>query len=153
MAQRHHTIQIAYGWDDEHLHRFHIYGKHYGIAYAGGMCFSDNAHQVYLNYFEFDVGDKFTYEYKFFKHWIVDIRIEKIKPSLSLKSIIYCSQGNGMPGVYKYDELEPTINLLKAIANADETTTLSDIRPFIDELNAVKFNRRYINHRLKSELV
>ena len=58
-----------------------------------------------------------------------------------------------MPGVHKYDELEPTLNLIKAIANADKSTTFGDIRPFVDELNAVRFNRDYINHRLQSELL
>lgn len=32
LAQLHHIIQISYGWDDDYLHRFHIYGKDYGIA-------------------------------------------------------------------------------------------------------------------------
>jgi hypothetical protein len=63
LAQLHHIIQIAYGWDDEHLHQFHIYGKDYGISYAGGIGFSDDAHKVLLDHFKFDVGDKFTYEY------------------------------------------------------------------------------------------
>ncbi|MBK9026058.1 MAG: hypothetical protein IPL69_19420 [Saprospiraceae bacterium] len=26
LADFHHVIQIVFGWDDEHLHRFHIYG-------------------------------------------------------------------------------------------------------------------------------
>ncbi|MCQ1912428.1 plasmid pRiA4b ORF-3 family protein [Escherichia coli] len=28
--------------------------------------------------FEFDVGDRFTYEYNFFEHWIHDIRVKAI---------------------------------------------------------------------------
>ena len=60
LAQLHNIIQIAYNWDDEYLHQFHIYGKDYGLSYAGGILFSDDARQVFLKDFEFDAGDKFT---------------------------------------------------------------------------------------------
>src|SRR5262249_33573292 len=32
IADLHYTIQIAMGWSDAHLHRFHIHGKDYGMA-------------------------------------------------------------------------------------------------------------------------
>lgn len=151
LAQLHRVIQIAYTWDDDHLHQFHIYGKDYGISYIGGMSFSDNAHKIFLDDFNFDVGDKFTYEYNFFEHCIVDIRIENIK-DISAQAFAYCTKGNGMPGASKYDEVEPTLDLLKALVNADDTTTVGDIRPLVDALNAVRFNRRVINRRLQIEL-
>ena len=31
LADLHHMIQIVNGWDDDHLHCFHIYGKDYGV--------------------------------------------------------------------------------------------------------------------------
>lgn len=34
LAELHQIIQIIFGWDNDYLHRFHIYGKDYGIAYA-----------------------------------------------------------------------------------------------------------------------
>lgn len=151
LASLHHIIQLAYDWDDDHLHQFHIYGKDYGISYVGGIAFADNAHEIFLDDFDFDVGDKFTYEYNFFEHCLVDIRIEKIKEASSQTSI-YCVTGNGMPGASKYDEIEPTLDLLKAIVNADDTTPIGDIRPLVDALNAVRFNRHAINHRLQIEL-
>ncbi len=150
LAQLHHIIQIVYNWDDEHLHQFHIYGKDYGISYIGGVAFSDNAHKVYWDDFDFDAGDKFTYEYNFFIHCMVDIRVERVEHSPT-KFYVFCIKGNGMPGASKYDEFEPTMKLLKAIAHADEQTTMGDIRPLVDALNAVKFNRHHVNHRLKSE--
>ena len=58
-----------------------------------------------------------------------------------------------MPGAKKYDETEPILNLLKMIVNADERITVGDIRPLVDALHAVRFNRHYINHRLQTELV
>lgn len=134
------------------MHQFHIYGKDYGISYLGGIAFSDNANQVFLDNFDFDSGDKFTYEYNFFKNWTIDTRIENIK-KLPSKSSIYCTKGNGMPGVRRHDEARPILNLLKVIVNADKTTTFGDIRPLVDAVNAVRFNQRLINNRLKSEVV
>ena len=93
LADFHHIIQIAYGWDDDHLHRFHIYGKDYGISYMGGIGFSDDARKVYIGDFEFDVNDKFIYEYNFFKHWFIDIRIENIK-DITTPKFVYCIKGN-----------------------------------------------------------
>src|SRR4051812_35901944 len=52
LAKLHHIIQIVYGWDNEHLHQFHIHGKDYGISYLGGIAFSDNADKIFLDDFE-----------------------------------------------------------------------------------------------------
>ncbi len=41
IADLHYILQIAFDWDNVHLHRFEIYGKEYGIWYDGGMSFSD----------------------------------------------------------------------------------------------------------------
>ena len=150
LAKLHQIIQIVCDWDDDHLHQFHIYGKDYGISYIGGLAYSDNAHKVFLDDFGFDVGDKFTYEYNFFMHYLVDIRVEDIKEAK--KPTFFCTKGNGMIGATKYDELDPTMNLLKAISDADEHTTVGDIRPFVEALNAVRFNRHHINYRLQNEL-
>jgi hypothetical protein len=151
LAKLHGIIQLAFGWDNEHLHQFHIYGKDYGISYSGGLAFNDNAYKVYLDDFGFELNDKFTYEYNFFIHRIVDLRIEKIK-NTSKKSQIYCVKGNGIPGASKYDEIEPTVALLKAIVNSNDNTTLADLKPCIDALNAVKFNKHYLNQLLRTEL-
>ena len=35
LAQLHHTLQIAFGWSDLHLHRFRIHGRNYGISRVG----------------------------------------------------------------------------------------------------------------------
>jgi hypothetical protein len=42
IADLHYAIQIAMGWSDAHLNRFHIHGKDYGVAHEGGLTFSDN---------------------------------------------------------------------------------------------------------------
>lgn len=106
LADLHYIIQSIYRWDDEHLHQFHIYGKDYGINYDGGLGYSDNAHKVYLDNFAFDVGDKFSYEYNFFKHLMHDIRVENIEESTITIESVSCTKGSGMPGADKLDEIK-----------------------------------------------
>lgn len=148
LADLHHIIQIVNGWGDDHLHCFHIYGKDYGIAYVGGLSFSDNPYSVYLDDFDFDVGDRFTYEYNFYEHWLHDIRIEAIETASTSPSAPFCVKGHGMPGATIYDEYERTMDLVKAIVDSDKSTTVGNIRCQIEALNAVRFNRKKVNHRL-----
>lgn len=63
ISDLHYSIQIAMGWDDEHLNQFIIRGKSYGVYHDGGISFSDNSKQVHLNDFQFRPQEKFTYEY------------------------------------------------------------------------------------------
>jgi len=78
IAELHATIQFAFGWSDSHLHCFVIHPKSYGIAYAGGMTFADDPHQVRLAAFGFRMGERFTYEYNFHLPWRHEIRVEQI---------------------------------------------------------------------------
>src|SRR3954454_23167680 len=80
IAQLHDYIQIAFAWIGEHLHRFRIQGKDYGIAYVGGISFDDNPHRVPLSCFRLHLREHFRYEYDFTAPWQVQIRLEKILP-------------------------------------------------------------------------
>ena len=42
MTDLHYTIQIAVGWSDIPLNRFHIHGKDFGVYHSGGMSFADD---------------------------------------------------------------------------------------------------------------
>lgn len=147
LAALHYIIQIVQGWGDDYLHQFHIYGKDYGISYDGGIGFPDNPFRVVIDDFSFNVGDRFTYEYNFFDHWLHDIRVEAIHEDSTLKTP-FCMSGHGMPGATAADEADKTLAFLGAILNADDSTTVVDIRPFIDDLDAVRFNRNKINRQL-----
>jgi len=129
----------------------------YGVYHDGGLTFSDDPYQVYLDDFEFDPLDKFTYEYNFFDHWLVDVRIEQIEESSLPTVAITCMQGNGMFGANKYDVMEAENNLLiavaKAIVRTKKAPTIDDVRPFADAVNAVRFNRHNINHHLQTDLL
>ncbi|HHL8272578.1 TPA: plasmid pRiA4b ORF-3 family protein, partial [Escherichia coli] len=103
LAALHFIFQIVQGWGDDHLHQFHIYGKDYGISYEGGIGFVDNPFRVVIDDFAFDAGDRFTYEYNFFEHWLHDIRVEAIYENSTLKAP-FCISGHGMPGATAADE-------------------------------------------------
>jgi hypothetical protein len=78
IAQLHAILQIAMGWEDEHLHRFHIHGRDYGIAYSGGLSFRDDPHQVRLADFRLRKGERFRYEYDLTDCWQHDVRLEQV---------------------------------------------------------------------------
>jgi hypothetical protein len=69
IAQLHRILQIAFAWGGEHLHRFRIHGKDYGIAYLGGISFKDDPKQVRLFEFGLRCRECFRYDYDFVANW------------------------------------------------------------------------------------
>jgi len=147
LASLHFIFQIAQGWGDDHFHQFHIYGKDYGIFYVGGIGFPDNPFRIVIDGFAFDTGDRFIYEYNFFEYWCHDIRVEAIHENSMLK-MPFCINGHGMPRATAADEADKTLAFLEAIVIANDSTAVGEIRSFVDELEAVRFNRNKINLQL-----
>ena len=148
LAELHFIIQIAQGWDDDYLHQFHIYGRDYGLSKPGACGFPDNSRQVLIDDFEFDIGDRFTYEYNFFESWLHDIRIEAVEEPSTRKRTPFCLGGNGMPGATQYDVYDRSMALLKCIVHGDQSLTVGDVRNHIEALNEVRFNRQKANKDL-----
>ena len=46
IADLHYTLQVAFGWSDEHLNRFVVHGREYGVAHPGGLWFRDDPDEV-----------------------------------------------------------------------------------------------------------
>jgi hypothetical protein len=63
IADLHATLQIALGWSDEHLNRFVIHGREYGVSHLGGIAFRDDPRQVCLADLGLRVRERFLYEY------------------------------------------------------------------------------------------
>jgi Plasmid pRiA4b ORF-3-like protein len=72
IADLHTALQITFGWDGSHLHRFVIHGREYGHDS------SLDPHEVRLRDLGLRVGERFTYEYDFTDYWVNDIRLEAI---------------------------------------------------------------------------
>ena len=74
-TQLHHIIQIAMGWDDDHLHIFRFYGKEYGIYYPGGKLYSDDPDDIRIDQFEFEPGNRIIDTYNFIDNHVHDNRV------------------------------------------------------------------------------
>jgi hypothetical protein len=93
IAQLHDILQIAFGWSDEHLNRFLIRGKPYGVWKPGGMGFDDNPNQVQLRDFHFRCKEVWVYEYDMTDWWQHEIRLEQILPLDPKKQYPICIAG------------------------------------------------------------
>ncbi|MCB2380470.1 plasmid pRiA4b ORF-3 family protein [Hymenobacter sp. BT635] len=93
LAELHHVFQVAMGWENWHLHSFKLWGKEYGIPYAGGIYFADDARRVHLGDFPWQVNDKFTYTYDFGDYWLHQVRVEQVLPPTALSAHPVCVSG------------------------------------------------------------
>jgi hypothetical protein len=78
LADLHHVIQVLMGWEDDHLHRFRIHGRDYGIAYIGEAIFAEDAAAVPLSRFAFRPSERCLYEYDFTAGWQIELRVERV---------------------------------------------------------------------------
>jgi len=65
VAQLHEVLQVAFGWEDEHLNRFEIRGREYGVYRDGGPLFTADASKVRLCDLKLRRLERFMYEYDF----------------------------------------------------------------------------------------
>lgn len=162
IADLHHTLQIAMGWEDAHLHQFIIRGKRYGISWLGGIFFSDNAHQVQLSDLRLRVNERFLYEYDFYDQWQHEIRLEKQLPFNPAKIYPVCIGGaraappEDCGGAWAFLELQQKYNewyIAQRILEIIEAEYIGEYREELKTfqywLKADKFDRRSVNQRLK----
>jgi hypothetical protein len=157
IAGLHRVIQILMGWDDDHLHRFRIHGRDYGIAYAGGPSFGEDAAAVPLSWFRFRATERFLYEYDFTAGWQVEVRVEKVSPAAlgEIDHIPVCIAGrepgppDGCDGPRKHaerrhdmavremaDDMDAVVAVPRRVADSDDAV-LSDPGVFSDFRDAV----------------
>jgi len=168
IADLHYCLQISFAWSDSHLHQFIIYGKAYGLYYAGGMHFSDDANQVYLDQFQLRLNERFIYQYNFNDDWEYELRLEKILPINTKYEYPLCSAGNrtappedcGGPEAFmalleqnqSHYSLEwRLLDLVEDYKNGEKD--LGDFREEVEDLRfwatAYKFDKKSTNRKLK----
>ena len=76
VAQFHEALQVAFGWDDQHLNRFEIRGREYAVYRDGGGMIGIDARGVRLDSLNLRRLERFLYEYDFGDGWIHDLRLE-----------------------------------------------------------------------------
>ncbi|MET7706577.1 plasmid pRiA4b ORF-3 family protein [Micromonospora sp. NPDC005413] len=108
LADLHDIIQVAFGWDDSHLHGFETAYGDFGVADRELGHRADSS--VTLEQVAAGVGDRFRYTYDFGDDWAHEIVVEKV---LSRQPIAYprCTGGRRAAppedcgGVWGYAEL------------------------------------------------
>ena len=163
IAQLHDTLQIAFGWNDEHLHQFLIHGKPYGIWMPGGISFYDNPHRVQLRHFHFRHKETFVYEYDLTDWWQHEIRLEQVLPLDPAKRYPTCVAGKrrgpleDCGGLWAFMELQdkyPLWEVLPQFAQLllDHRDDLDDHREELRRLAywvvRENFDRQAVNRRL-----
>ena len=93
IADLHYILQIAMGWSNEHLNRFTIHGKHYGVYHPGGIIFNDDPAQVCLADLQLREREKFLYEYDLSARWQHQLRVEAIAYSDQPSPVALCLAG------------------------------------------------------------
>ena len=167
IADLHYTIQIAFGWSDEHLNMFHIHGQDYGVYHEGGISFSTDPDRVRLRDFKFRDNERFRYEYNFSDCWQHEVRIEA-REALKERRVYPCCIGGqrrappeecGGPLAFmsRWDEIPRQVDdLLEDIRDDLEANDLEAIRDRADYIEELRewltldsFDRRAVNRRLK----
>ena len=152
LAELHQIIQLSMGWDDEYLHQFRVYGKDYGIHYEGGPCFRDDPRLVLINQFEFDEGDRFTYEYNFIESRLCDLRIEKIEECEVELSPPKCIGGSRLFHEYpvrsQFDIISDMVPLIEKLMMKVTKPRLRKAKALSEEYQSIMVSRKYINQQL-----
>lgn len=96
VAGLHEVLQVAFGWSGQHLRRFTVRGKEYGIYYEGGMIFGGDPHQVRLVDLGLRERERFAYAYGFFANlesWRHDLQVQAIEAPRVRRRYPWCSGG------------------------------------------------------------
>jgi hypothetical protein len=167
IADLHTTLQTALGWSDEHLNRFVIHGREYGVSHVGGIGFRDER-CVRLVDFGLRIGERFRYEYDLTDGWQHDIRLEQILPLETGRRYPVCIGGRrALPpedcgGPWAFLELRQRFSI---ISIADRMLELverrlvigaetfvhdhyEDVMQLLRWLEIDRFDRRGVNQRL-----
>jgi hypothetical protein len=167
MTDFHYALQLAFGWSDDHLNRFRIHGKDFGVYHIGGPVFDEDPSRVRLVDFHFQVGDRFLYEYDFGDQWQHQIRLERIRPFDPKRTYPVCIGGKRSAppedcgGVWAFQQRRDEApwrgqELLNEIAECARERDITALRDLAEEIPTIQtwltldqFDRRRVNRRLR----
>ena len=162
IADLHYILQITMGWSDDHLHRFRIHGKEYGIARMGGLSLSDDPGTVRLKDFQFRINERFLYEYDFTDNWQHQVRLEALLDQDPRQKYPKCINGRracppedcGGAGTFMAMRQKYSLGhiVLRLLDIADEEEIKEDhyeeLRDLQYWVNAERFDRKKANRQL-----
>ena len=152
LAQLHNVVQTAMGWEDDHLHEFHIGGLRFGVpdpddALMGGRtCINEENAQVagVLN----KRGPKPKYIYDFGDSWEHALTVEKMLIPEPNVAYPLCTGGKrncppedcgGIPGFY---------NKLEALADSNHEEH-EDVREWMGSFDPEAFSIEAVNEKFR----
>ena len=151
MYEVHRVLQIAFAWDDDHLHEFRV-GKHIRIGEKneekGGWFDRDEFYDESEVQLQHVVGlaPTFTYIYDFGDYWVHTIKVEKPK-FIPEEPVAVCTGGKGASpwedcgGAYGFDEM-------MGILADPEHEQYEDILDWSGGIEEREFDQDFINIRL-----
>lgn len=102
LAELHDVVQVAMGWEDEHLHRFHIHGRDHAVGRPGSPE-DGEPRTTRLVDLRLRVGERFIYAYNFQAPWEHDLRLESKLPADPKQPWPACTAGHqACPPEHRY---------------------------------------------------
>jgi len=107
----HRVLQIAMGWDDDHLHQFIAGKKRYGIPSPGDFVRVHDERQARLYRVLMKPRQRMLYEYDFGDGWMHEILLEEVlRPEQALEHPVCIAGERACPpedcgGIWGYYEL------------------------------------------------
>jgi hypothetical protein len=152
LAQLHDVVQAAMGWEDCHLHLFHIGKQKYGVPdpsemFTGGSPTANEKNACLGNMLN-EVGAKATYIYDFGDSWQHVLTVEKIFSAEPSVAYPLCTDGNlagppedcgGIPGFY---------HMLEALADPNHEDH-EDMQDWMESFDPEAISIEVVNQTLQ----
>lgn len=156
----HRVVQIAFGWEDYHLHAFNLHGRRDGIMWTGERHRDAEGREIRLTDLKLRRRQRILYEYDFGDSWEHEIRVEAMLARELAKAYPSCIAGAragppediGGPGGYHSlldrrrgaDLDRPFGDTAAEDDDADDDDPLASFEP-------ERFSRREVNAELRRE--
>jgi hypothetical protein len=151
LEELHIVLQIAFGWENDHMHSFTIGSTEYGMAETMDMAFADSC-LVDENTVRLDgllaATQKFIYLYDFGDSWTHEITVSKVIPVEDGNPPLPCcldGKRAGPPedcgGIWGYEEM------LEIVKNPDHER-YEEIHEWLGDIDPEYFDLEEINTRL-----
>lgn len=158
----HRAIQIAFGWEDYHLHAFKLHGRRYGTMWTGERHHHADGREVVLADLDLRLRQRIFYEYDFGDLWEHDIRVEarlvreagKVYPTCIAGARAGPPEDIGGPVGYHalLDRLRfGDIDRLFGGGADDDDDDHGDDDDLLSAFDPERFSRRAVNAELKRE--
>ncbi len=154
LGDLHDIIQVAMGWDDDHLHFFLVGDVYYGQR-DGFMALDDpeavEEDSVRLRDVAAVEGGRFTYEYDFGDGWVHIILVEKILPRDPEQKLPVCLKGvracppEDIGGIWGYYDFLDALNDPQHPSHDRYMEWAKDFDPEAFDLEAVNARLSYVS--------